>query len=301
MIYDKPWKSIDEQAKLLTDYKGLACDDVETLKQALVEIGYYRLSAYWFPYKVIGSDGRSRFRSGTSFEAVLRSYEFDRRLRLLMFDAIGKIEVFLRSRIAYLTSRESGAFGYPENTIPRLKREFAAAKKSEQYIKHFVAKYGDAHDLPPYWMMTECVTMGTIEILYSGVSPQTRIAIASEFGVKVPVLKNWISVLRAARNACCHHSRVWNRTWGVKPVIPKAWRGFAASNDKTFAVLSVLAYALDEIFGSAQWVRELEELLTEFDDVPKEMIGFPSGWEQSSPWTDITSPDSDREKPNDVR
>ena len=57
MIYDKPWKSIDEQAKLLTDSKGLACNDIETLKQTLVEIGYYRLSAYWFPYKVVGSDG----------------------------------------------------------------------------------------------------------------------------------------------------------------------------------------------------------------------------------------------------
>ena len=301
MIYDKPWKSIDEQVKLLTDSKGLACDDVETLKQALVEIGYYRLSAYWFPYKIIGSDGCSRFRSGTSFEAVLRSYEFDRRLRLLMFDAIGKIEVFLRSRISHLASRESGAFGYPENAIPRLKREFAAAKKSEQYIKHFGAKYGDAHDLPPYWMMTECVTMGTIEILYSGVSPQTRIAIASELGIKVPVLKNWISVLRAARNACCHHSRVWNRTWGVKPVIPKAWKSFSGSNDKTFAVLSVLAYALDKIRDSPQWVRELEELLSEFDDVSREMIGFPRGWKESSPWSNIASSNPDEEKHNDIR
>ncbi len=300
MIYDKPWKSIDEQAKLLTDVKGLACDDVETLKRALIVIGYYRLSAYWFPYKVIGNDGCSHFRNGTSFEAVLRSYEFDQRLRMLMFDAIGKIEIFLRSRIAYLASLESGAFGYPENAIPRLKREFAAAKKNEQYVKHFIAKYGDAHGLPPYWMMTECITMGTIEILYSAVSPQTRTSIASELGVKVPVLKNWISVLRAARNACCHHSRVWNRTWGVKPVIPKAWKDFAGSNDRTYAVLSVLAYALDKICGAAQWVRELEKLLSEFDDVPKEMIGFPDEWEESSPWTDTTTPNFDKEKPSDA-
>ena len=71
-------------------------------------------------------------------------------------------------------------------------------------------------------MMMECVTMGTIELLYSKATPQVRMAIAGELGVKVPVLKNWISVLRVSRNACCHHSRARNRTWGVKPMIPRS-------------------------------------------------------------------------------
>ena len=74
-------------------------------------------------------------------------------------------------------------------------------------------------------------------------------------------------MLRAARNACCHHSRVWNRTWGVKPVIPKAWEGFRGSNDKTYAVLAVLAYLLDQICGADQWMDELDELLSEFSDL----------------------------------
>ena len=92
----------------------------------------------------------------------------------------------------------------------------------EQHIKHFAYKYGDEHELPPYWMMMECVTMGTIEPLYSKATSQVRTAIAGELGVKVPVLKNWISVLRVSRNARCHHSRARNRTWGVKPMIPRS-------------------------------------------------------------------------------
>ncbi len=284
MKYQKSWKNIDEQVKLLTSKKGLCCDDVAALEHALLEIGYYRLSAYWFPYKVLDESGRSYFREGTTFEMVLHTYEFDRRLRLLMFDVIGKIEVSLRSRVAYLASQEFGAFGYSDKVLPRLKKEFSAAKKNEQYMKHFVAKYGDEHELPPYWMMTECVTMGTIELLYSSASSQVRIAIASDFGVKVPVMKNWLSVLRAARNACCHHSRVWNRTWGVKPVIPKAWKNFCGSNDKTYAVLSILVHMLGRICSCEQWVHELDELLSEFDDVPKESIGFPKAWRHTDPW-----------------
>ncbi len=284
MKYEKSWKSIDEQADLLTNDKGLVCTDRASLERALLEIGYYRLSAYWFPFKVQGEDGHTRFRDNTTLEMILRSYEFDRRLRILMFDAIGKIEVYLRSRLAHLASRETGEFDYPEAVLPRLKKEFSAAKRNEQYIKHFVRKYGDEHELPPFWVLTECLTMGAIELLYANASSQTRSIMASEFDVKVRVLKSWISVLRAARNACCHHSRVWNRTWGVKPVIPNAWKDFIGPNDKTYAVLSVLAYMLERICGSAQWTKDLDKLLSEFEDIPTCRLGFFDGWKETDPW-----------------
>ncbi len=286
MRYEKPWRSIDEQVELLTETKGLECDKDE-LRRTLVEIGYYRLSAYWFPYKTCDGPEGPRFREGTTLEAVIRPYKFDRRLRQLMFDAVGRIEIYLRSRIAYLASMESGPFGYPEDAVPRLKREFAAAKKGEQYIKHFVSKYGDEHELPPYWMMMECVTMGTIELLYSKMTPQVRTAIAGELGVRVPVLKNWISVLRVSRNACCHHSRVWNRTWGVKPMIPRTWKGFGGSNDRTFAVLSVLCHMLEHAGGAREWAQEVDRLLAEFEDIPLQKVGFYDGWRDSSPWSEL--------------
>ncbi len=285
MKYEKPWMSIDEQVEQLTADKGLLCTDEAALRRALLEIGYYRLSAYWFPYKTLREDGRSRFRDGTTLEAVLRTCEFDRRLRQLIFDAVGRIEIYLRSRIAHLASMESGPFGYPEGAVPRLKKEFSAAKRSEQYVKHFVAKYGDEHELLPYWMMMECITMGALEMLYTGATPQTRATIARELGVRVPVLRSWIAVFRVSRNACCHHSRVWNRTWGMKPMIPRTWDGFGGSNDRTFAVLSVLYYMLGRIGGARDWKRALDELLAEFDDIPQEKIGFCEGWRDADPWS----------------
>ncbi len=284
MKYQKSWISINDQIALLTENKGLKCSDQSELERALVEVGYYRLSAYWFPYKIKCKSGITTFREGTTFETIICTYEFDRALRQLMFDAVGRIEIYLRSRIAYLASEESGPFCYPDAAVARLKREFSTAKKNEQYIKHFVAKYGDEQELPPYWMMVECITMGTIELLYSEMSPQTKATIANEFGVRVPILKNWISVLRVSRNACCHHSRVWNRTWGVKPMIPKAWKGFQGSNDKTFAVLAVLYYMLESIGESAQWRHDLEELITKFSDIPLEKVSFCKNWRETVPW-----------------
>ena len=147
MKYQKSWKSISEQIALLIDSKGLECSDQSKLERALVEIGYYRLSAYWFPYKIKSKTGSTIFREGTTFETIIRTYEFDQALRQLMFDAVGRIEIHLRSRIAYLASEQRGPFCSPDAAVTRLRREFFAAKKNEQYIKHFVAKYGDEQEL----------------------------------------------------------------------------------------------------------------------------------------------------------
>lgn len=284
MKYEKQWASIDEQVELLVKNKGLEVDDTDELRQSLLRIGYYRLSAYWFPYKTLNAEGQTVFREGTNFNEVMRAYKFDRDLRLVMFSAIADIEIYFRSRLSYLAAEEDGSFGFPESTKARLNREYSAAKKSEQFIKHFVAKYGDEHDLPPYWMMVECATMGTIELLYQKASPNVRAKTASELGIRVPVLKNWLSVLRVARNACCHHSRIWNRIWGVRPVIPKTWNGFEASNGKTFAVLSVLCYLLDAIDDAASWRQKVDNLLEEHNDIELDKLGFPEYWQTMPPW-----------------
>jgi len=56
------------------------------------------------------------FRSGTSFDDVMRLYVFDKKLRLLFIDAIERIEVGLRVDIALILGTR-GAFAHrsPEN------------------------------------------------------------------------------------------------------------------------------------------------------------------------------------------
>ena len=71
-----------------------ACEDV------LKNIGYYRLSAYFLPFKNV--DGS--YQKDLTFERVYNIYEFDRKLRNLLFAAIEVIEVSFRARIAYSSS-----------------------------------------------------------------------------------------------------------------------------------------------------------------------------------------------------
>ncbi len=50
MKYSKPHLSLEQQAALLIS-RGLVADK-QKLMECLANVGYYRLSAYWHPYRV---------------------------------------------------------------------------------------------------------------------------------------------------------------------------------------------------------------------------------------------------------
>ena len=100
----KRFSTIDEQINVLTS-RGLALDHA-VADQWLRNVGYYRLSGYWYPYREIDDQPGGRrldhFIAGASFDDVVRLYEFDRKLRTLLHDGIERVEVTLRSHLSYL-------------------------------------------------------------------------------------------------------------------------------------------------------------------------------------------------------
>jgi abortive infection bacteriophage resistance protein len=96
--FAKPPKTFDEQVHLLIS-RGMVVDNLERALRYLSHLNYYRLAAYWLPYEQDHST--HRFKTGTRFETILEHYVFDRELRLLVMDAIERIEISLRTRWAY--------------------------------------------------------------------------------------------------------------------------------------------------------------------------------------------------------
>lgn len=66
----------------------MAIPDVARPEYWLRHVSYYRLSAYWLPFEYPKGNPGLRFLPGTSFDTVTALYDFDRRLRLLVLDAI---------------------------------------------------------------------------------------------------------------------------------------------------------------------------------------------------------------------
>ena len=65
----------------------------------LKAVSYYRLSAYFLPFK----NNDDTYVKGTNFEQVFDIYEFDRKLRRIIFSAIEEIEVFTRAAFGMLS------------------------------------------------------------------------------------------------------------------------------------------------------------------------------------------------------
>ena len=76
MEYTKVWLSYDQQASLLIEERGLIADR-EYLIRHLKEIGYYRLSGYWYIFKRCNIPGANNpddenFVEGTTCEEIWR-------------------------------------------------------------------------------------------------------------------------------------------------------------------------------------------------------------------------------------
>lgn len=121
-------------------------EDEHKVESYLLNIGYHRLSAYIFPfYKSPKSD--LILKKGTTFEQVLTLYRFDKKLRILLFNEIEKIEVAIRSVLANIGCQELGDRYWitkPEyfanedkfnQTLAVIEKELASSK--EDYIENF--------------------------------------------------------------------------------------------------------------------------------------------------------------------
>ena len=70
---------IDEQIALL-ESRGMKIDDKEKAKENLLDIGYYRLGFYWFPFEKTyprKSNRNHEFNDGIDLDYAIKLYYFD--------------------------------------------------------------------------------------------------------------------------------------------------------------------------------------------------------------------------------
>ena len=99
--FPKPYASAHDLVTLLQS-RGLLIADNAKAERYLEFIGYYRLSAYMYPLLQMPKE-QHRYKPNATFDQVMMLYRFDKKLRLLIFNEIEKIEVAVRSAIVTLT------------------------------------------------------------------------------------------------------------------------------------------------------------------------------------------------------
>ena len=246
-------------------------------------------------------DRGDHFKPGTTLEKVWRRYAFDRQLRLVVLDAIERIEVSLKTALAYHMAHKHGVFSYLEYAyVPNLKADVHARfvkrmqdeqrRSSERFSDHFRRKYGDCHSALPIWMAAEVMSFGGMLTLYRGVEAKLKQEIALRYKVADSVLLSWIRSINGIRNLCAHHARLWNRELGDKPKIPRGrkhseWHiPVQVSNNRIFGLLTILKYMMGTVAPNSRWPKRLQELMHRYQDVPQRFMGFPENWEECPIW-----------------
>lgn len=300
MKYPKPALTFADQAAQLLQ-RGLVAPDPQAVVEKLRAVSYYRLSAYWYPFR----QPDSSLAPGTTLDLIWRRYTFDRQLRLLVLDAIERVEIAVRTQIVNRHSLQYGPFGYLDraklpgltvddhrNLLQRVREE--ANRSREDFVRHFFSKYTSETDLP-LWMACELMTFGNLFTLFRGIETPMKQSVAAEYGVADTVLNSWLKTLNQVRNLCAHHARLWNRVFGIKPAIPRPnkhpqWHApVPITDDRLFGVLTMLHYLLKQVAPNSQWRTRWENLLALYPEVPLANMGFPADWKDSAIWQ-ITPP-----------
>ncbi len=219
MQYNKSPITIAEQITLLKQ-RGLNFGDEKIASHYLSNISYYRLRAYTYPFQD-NANTNHPFNKKVTFEEIVELYVFDRKLRLLVFDALEKIEISLRTKIIYEYAIPHGSHWYENVNHYRNPYRFNTDinkvydeidRSTETFIKHYADTYTNPTK-PACWMSLEVVSMGLLSKLFENLKKSNeKIAIAKAFGLPtVFILESWMHSLSHLRNVCAHHCRLWNR------------------------------------------------------------------------------------------
>ena len=298
----KPFKNFGEQVDIILgrEMQSRELNERELreeIKQRLRYINYYRLSAYWHPFIETrkGEKGKELFfQANVHWEGVMARYMFDRRLRNLLFDAISRIEIALRTQVVYQWVKGSHSFPRPQSDPQKYMKSFggipseAQHKKEEErgkvkaliqsnYDNNFEnyagfdksIKRGVNVDSLAAWTYVEFATMGNIHTLLRICLPDKIVKkIAKEMGIlHASFFRSAIAFLKDVRNSCAHQSRIWDRTWLSKKKIPilRQDRGLISRTvalDKTAAALCICAIILGKIAPKSKWRDRCKELIT---------------------------------------
>lgn len=297
--YLKPPLSIHAQLEQLQQ-RGLHIGDEASASRYLQRVGYYRLMGYLHTQRVPGSDN---FRENATFEDAVSLYEFDRGLRELVMEAVGHIEVALRTLITYHFAHAYGPFGHLDagNLAFRSSASYdtwlegvakEVSRSRETFIEHYRRRYTrPAFPSVPIWMATEVMSLGSLSRFYAALHSREQKAVAGEVGLFAPVLVNWLHVTSVVRNVVAHHSRLWNKESGVAAIRPRSagWSEpeapFAAN--RSFFLLLVLRKLLDATTAdSRSWHERVNAQLTTglTDEFRLKGLGAAEGWQEHRLW-----------------
>ena len=214
--------NIEEQLALLKS-RGMIISDEQKAREVLMDIGYYRMGFYFFPFEQRYPKLKHRnhlYKPGTDFFDALALYYYDFNLRNILLQYIDRIEVAFRTCIIYELSNK-----YKNNPVWFVSQNII----NQQFIQYFDQKIYNDHlkdnaiiqrhhkkyindKYAPAWKTIEFMTLGNVLQLYQNLkSIEDKRIISKLFGInQTTLLENYMETIRVIRNRCAHGSTLYD-------------------------------------------------------------------------------------------
>jgi abortive infection bacteriophage resistance protein len=251
--------TVEEQIKTLKD-RGMIIDDEKKTKEVLLDIGYFRLGFYCFPFEKSYPNKKHRthqYKQGSRFSDVINLYYFDADLRRLFANALNRIEINFRTNIIYTVSNQyvtCNTWFIDHNTmeksfIEKFDKELYTEKfKKNPIIKNHHRRYiNDKY--APAWKTLEFFTFGTMVQLYKNIKDkQLKQKIAKTYGIhNEKILENYFSTLVEIRNICAHNAVLFDHKLYKELKKGPAFNVFDGNTYSVFSAIKVIWFILNSI------------------------------------------------------
>ncbi|MBO6035705.1 MAG: Abi family protein [Acetobacter sp.] len=276
-------KRIDEQIAILKRH-GCIIQNKSFTEEILSKVNYYRLSAYFLPFK----DKNGMYLSGTTFERIFHVYEFDREFRSLLFRAIECIEVALRTRLSYMHAIKYGACGYlnkenfnshhKEGIFEKKKQSIILHHGKNPVVIHHEEKYSGQF---PIWVIIEFFTFGDLSFFYKDLLTEDKKEIArKQYHIIPSILESWLRCCTDLRNICAHGGRLYYRNFSAKPSDFKKEKSLFSRSLWALILVIKWLYPFPEQWEK-DFIPQMETLMNKYsNDIDLKHLCFPPNWKE---------------------
>ena len=298
--FEKESLTVEEQLNLLIK-RNLKVNDFDSAVKILKRVGYYHLSSYM---RLFQKGEEHTFENGVEFADLINLFNFDSELRHITFKAIEKIEIAYRVAISNIMCKKYGSHWFENKQTFKTQKDLQTnkeidyveicksiilkeiRKKDDEYAETFIANYYKKYEtpaLPPFWMVVETFTIGSLNKLYQNINPKDRREIVKYLGfqsdVKFVGFSNWLYALSVIRNICAHHSRLFNRIFRISPSKHEKIVEFSGvENNRFYYIAMIINYYLITIAQDNSYESDLQILFGKYRNIDKTKMGFPSDW-----------------------
>ena len=280
-------------------------EDPKRALRKLSQVGYYRLSGFWYPCRqihfnqsgnaflspVTGKPERlDSFLPDTSFNAVFNLYLFDKKLRQLMLDAIERIEVNMRSIIAevlgyhdplayqktsFINPHQTVDFVDKNNVLRNIWKEWSdkQQEKLKQSREDYIVWHRKNNKPIPLWVVIETWDFGTMSKYFEILKRGYQNRICEKIDTPNPnTLKSWLYEINILRNRCAHHTRIWNQQFNSPlPVLSNPYFTKLQLDEKArtrlFGMISVLWFLVKSIGQNSKWIFNAADVINSKPDL----------------------------------